>query len=165
MEANRTLPALALAILFLGACTVGTPGMSVGIGVGSSIGRHVGLGTSINIPVGFNKTRSDSDGSGINVIEEQIVTYFDAQGQTSNAAVKGGFYRQLISKRNNNEYIVQDFYSDNARKRSDPYTLNRAALMDFQAHPTDGTLTVYAYNGNIMQQKVYQNGRLISAQY
>lgn len=76
------LPSCAL-VLLLSACTVGTPGMSVGLGVGTSIGNHVGLGTSINIPVGLDKTRSgnQNDNSGLNVIEEQIVTYFDAQGK------------------------------------------------------------------------------------
>ncbi|UOO82829.1 NemA protein [Uruburuella testudinis] len=159
---------MALAAAFaaiLSACTVGTPGMSVGLGMGTSIGRHVGLGTSINIPVGLDKTRAGTtNDSGINVIEEQIVTYFDAQGNTQNTVARGGFHRQLLNKRDN-EYIVQDFYSDNNRKRTDPYTLSRNQLMRFRAHPDNGTLTTYAYNGNLMQQQVYQNGRLINAKY
>ena len=147
------LPSCAL-VLLLSACTVGTPGMSVGRGVGTSIGNHVGLGTSINIPVGLDKTRSgnQNDNSGLNVIEEQIVTYFDAQGKPRNASAAGGFYRQLIGKRGN-EYTVQDFYSDNSRKRTDPYVLPRNELMNFRAHPADGTLNIYAYNGNLMQQQ------------
>ncbi|MDO5070782.1 NemA protein [Neisseria sp. Dent CA1/247] len=145
----------------LSACTVGTPGMSVGLGVGTNIGRHVGLGTSINIPVGIDRNRNPS---GVNVVEEQIVTYFDSRGNAGNQPVQGGFYRQLISKRSN-EYIVQDFYYDNSRKRTDPYTLPRNRLLDFHAHPENGTLTTYAYNGNLMQQKVYQNGRLVNAKY
>ncbi|VEJ21169.1 NemA protein [Neisseria animaloris] len=148
----------------LSACTVGTPGMSVGVGVGTNIGRHVGLGTSINIPVGLERTRSSKTTGGINAIKEQIITHFDAKGNTSNQAVKGGFYRQLISK-HGNEYIVQDFYGDNGKKRTDPYTLPRNRLLDFRAHPVDGTLTTYAYNGNVMQQQVYQNDKLISARY
>ncbi|WP_373780242.1 NemA protein [Neisseria dentiae] len=149
----------------LSACTVGTPGMSVGLGVGTSIGRHVGLGTSINIPVGLDRTRTGGNTKdGVNVAEEQIVTYFDAQGNARNQSVKGGFHRQLISKRSN-EYIVQDFYSDNNQKRTDPYTLPRNRLMDFRAHPEDGTLTTYAYNGNVMQQQVFKNGKLVNAKY
>ncbi len=155
--------AAALAVS-LSACSVGTPGMSVGLGVGTGIGRHVGLGTSINIPVGLDKTRSGNSGSGVNVIEEQIVTYFDAQGKAVDSQTQGGYYRQLISKRGS-EYIVQDFYSDNSRKRTDPYSLSRTQLMDFRAHPANGTLTTYAYNGNLMQQQVYQNNRLINAKY
>lgn len=148
----------------LSACTVGTPGMSVGLGVGTSIGSHVGLGTSINIPVGLDKTRTGATNGDINVVEEKIVTYFNAQGQAVSSQAQGGFYRQLINKRGS-EYIVQDFYSDNSKKRTDPYTLSRSQLMDFRAHPANGTLTTYAYNGNLMQQQVYQNNRLINAKY
>ena len=150
----------------LSACTAGTPGMSVGLGLGTSIGSHLGLGTSINIPVGLGtKSQSNSNDSSINVIDEQIVTYFDAQGNTSNHAVKGGFYRQLIKKQSSNSYLVQDFYGDNAHKRTDPYTLTRDRLMTFRTHPAEGSLTTYAYNGAVMQQQVYSNDKLVSAKY
>ncbi|WP_107725880.1 NemA protein [Neisseria weaveri] len=150
--------------VMLCACTAGTPGVSVGLGLGTNIGSHVGLGTSINIPVGLKNKPAGSDNSGINVIEEQIITYFDAKGGTSDLAIKGGFYRQLIKKRGN-EYIVQDFYGDNSKKRTDPYILPRERLMTFKTHPINGTLTTYAYNGNIMQQQTYQNDKLIKASY
>lgn len=158
--------ALSLSACLLSACTVGTPGMSVGLGVGTGIGRHVGLGTSINIPVGIDRRaeRAPKSSGGINVSEEQIVTYFDAQGNPTNSAVKGGFHRQLISRRNS-EYLVQDFYSDNSQKRTDPYNLPRDRLMTFRTTPIDGSLTVYAYNGSIMQQQVFRNGKLVSAKY
>lgn len=145
----------------LAACSSSPSGMSVNLGIGSSIGRHVGLGTSVNIPVGLPGKRDP----GINTIEEQTVTHFDAQGNTSETAVKGGYYRQLISKRSDSEYIVQDFYQDNAKKRTDPMILSRNQLMDLNAHPHEGTLTVYAYNGNIMRQQTYQNGKLTGAKY
>lgn len=113
--------------------------------------------------IGSNTNQSKNNG-GVNIVDEQIVTYFDAHGNASNNAVKGGFYRQLLSKRNN-EYVVQDFYSDNSIKRTDPYTINRNQLMQFRATPTNGSLTTYAYNGNVMQQQVFQNGKLVSAKY
>lgn len=157
-------PALILAVL-LSACTAGTPGMAVNLGIGSSIGSHIGLGTSISIPVRFDQTQTAEAKGGLNVIDEQIVTYFDAQGRKTETQSQGGFYRQLISKRSDNEYLVQDFYSDNSRKRTDPMIIPRSALFDFEAHPSDGTRAVYAFNGNLMQQQVYQNNRLVSARY
>lgn len=160
-----TVLSSALALL-LTACSVDTPGMSVGLGVGTGIGRHVRLGTSINFPVRLDKNKNgiSSDNGGIKVIEEQIITYFDTHGNTSNGMVKGGYYRQLINKRGG-DYIVQDFYSDNGQKRTDPYTLSRNQLMLFRAIPDNGSLTTYAYNGNVMQQQVFKNGKLISAKY
>lgn len=157
----------ALAALTLSACSVGTPGMSVGVGLGTRVGSHLGLGTSLNIPIGFDRTetgKKPGNYGGLNIAEAQIVTYFDAQGNTSDNAVKGGFYRQLLSKRNN-EYVVQDFYSDNGQKRTDPYTLAREQLLRLRAVPANGSLVTYAYNGSVMQQQLYQNGKLVSAKY
>lgn len=169
MKIMKTIILAGLAAVGLSACSVGTPGMSVGLGVGTKLGSHVGLGTSVNIPVRLDRNHPSSNTnqdkrSGGNIVDEQIVTYFDAQGHPSNHMVKGGFYRQLLSKRNN-EYVVQDFYSDNSAKRTDPYTINRNQLMQFRASPANGSLTVYAYNGNIMQQQVFRNGKLVQARY
>lgn len=165
----KTIILARLTAVVLGGCSVGTPGMSVGLGVGTKLGSHVGLGTSLNIPVRLDRNQTSSNTNrdnrgGVNIVDEQIVTYFDAQGTPSNNMVKGGFYRQLLSKRNK-EYVVQDFYSDNSAKRTDPYTITRDQLMQFRAAPANGSLTVYAYNGNIMQQQVFQNGKLVQARY
>ena len=165
MEIMMKLTAYSImaALVLAGCSSSGTgSGMSVNLGLGGLIGDHVGLGTSVNIPIGSSQKTAEN---GVRVLEEQIVTYFDAHGRTSDNAVKGGFRRQLISKRGDNEYIVQDFYEDNNRKRTDPIVITRAKLMDFHAHPEDGTLTIYAYNGNVMQQQTYRQGRLVSAKY
>ncbi|ROV56441.1 NemA protein [Neisseria chenwenguii] len=156
----KTVLATTLLTLTLCACSNGTPGMSVGIGLGTGIGSHLGLSTSLNIPIGLNKNRAQNS-DGLKIIEEQIVTHFDTHGNATDSAVKGGFYRQLISKRGSS-YLVQDFYSD-GKKRTDPYTLPRNKLLQFRAMPDNGSLTVYAYNGTVMQQQVFQSGKLVSA--
>lgn len=146
----------------LAACSgvgVNGGGVSLGLGLGGTIGRHVGLGTSINIPLKIDQNKSQTDKSGINVIDEKIITYFDAQGQTSDSAVKGGFSRQLLAKQGD-DYVVQDFYAT-GEKRTEPMTLTRAQLFDFRAHPNNGAHTVYAINGNIMQQNNFRDGKLI----
>nr|WP_042949370.1 NemA protein [Kingella kingae] len=153
----------AVVALGLTACSgvgVNGSGISLGVGLGGSIGRHVGLGTSINIPLSLDKDEAESKTGGINVTEQKIITYFDAQGRTSDSAVKGGFFRQLLVEQNDNAYLVQDFY-DNGNKRSDPMTLAKEQLFEFRAQPKDGTYTVYAINGNIMQQHNFKNGKLV----
>lgn len=152
-----------VAAMVLSACSgvgVNGSGVSIGVGLGGMLGNHVGLGTSVNIPldIGRDKTQNNNTG-GINVIEQKVITFFDAQGQTSNSAVKGGFTRQLLAKQGN-DFLVQDFY-DTGEKRTDAMTLTREQLFVFRAHPNNGVLTVYAINGNIMQQQNFRNGKLV----
>lgn len=161
---KKTLLISVLAVT-LAACGVGVSnqGISLGLGLGGTIGRHVGLGTSINIPLTFDKNNTETAQKvgDLNVDEQKIITHFDAQGRVSDAAVKGGFFRQLLAKQGNNAYLVQDFY-DNGKKHTDPMILQQNQLFEFRAHPNDGAYTVYAINGNIMQQQNFRNGKLIA---
>ena len=151
-------------ILHLSACGVGVNpnGVSVGLGLGGMIGHHVGLGTSVNIPLTFDKKdESVQNHHGeINIIDQKIVTYFDTQGQPTDSEVKGGYYRQLISKQGNSQFIVQDFYAT-GQKRTDPMLLDRSNIFEFRAHPKNGTHTVYAINGAVMSQYTYQDNQII----
>lgn len=149
-------------VVLLNACQISPNGMSMNLGIVGGSGGHLNVGTSLNIPVRFGTASHQATASP--TIEESIITHFDAQGVPSEQAVKGGFYRQLLSKRNAEEYVVQDFYADGGKKRTDPMVLPKATLFEFRAHPVNGTLTVYAYNGNIMRQQTYQNNHLINAQ-
>lgn len=151
--------ALPLAAVLLGACT--GQGVSLGVGLGGNLGRHVGIGTSINIPLGGIGTKSgQAERKDAEWQSGKIVSHFDAQGNASDAAVKGGYYRELIKVQPNGEYLVQDFYSDGS-KRSDPMGLNREQLSVFRAQPANGTYTVYAINGTIMQQQNFRNGKAV----
>lgn len=161
MRYIRYTAPLAIALV-LSACAGNgnSSGISLGIGLGGMLGNHVGLGTSINIPLGTsNKPSPNQQNGGIQVHEQQIISYFDAQGQASDAMVKGGFARHLLAKQGN-DFVVQDFYST-GEKRTDPMTLTREQLFIFRAHPNNGAYTVYALNGQIMQQQNFRNGKLI----
>ncbi len=151
------LAACTCAVLLLSGCA----GSDVMLGLGFG-GRHFGMGTGVSIPVG-NRGGSVQDLGGLRIIEEQVLTYFDAEGRPSNAAVKGGYYRQLLS-RQGRDYLVQDFY-ETGQKRSDAMLLARDALYNFRAHPQNGVLTTYAINGNILYQQNFRNGKMVSASY
>lgn len=147
--------------LLLAACAGGglsSNGVSLGIGLGGVLGNHVGIGTSVNIPLG--KQTPASNNSNINVIHEQII-HFDANGQRTDSATKNGFRRKILTKQSDGNYLVQDFYEVGGAKRTDPMQLSLEQLHTFRAIPTNGTLTVYAINGAVMQQQTYQNGKLI----
>lgn len=151
----KHLPPLLLITALLAGCA--DNGMSIGLGIGGG-SRHFGLGTSLNIPIGgTTRTADNLPGGG-----EQTIAYFTADGQSSDHAVKGGFERRLLAKQNN-EYLVQDFYS-NGNKRTDPMRLARDNLLTFNARPDNGSLTVYSPEGKLLKQQVYRDSRPISAQ-
>lgn len=161
MKHARKAAAAAASLLLLSACGATANGVSLGVGIGSRIGSHVGIGTSINIPIGGRNQPQPSAGSGgIQVIEQKIVTHFDAQGKASEQPVKGGYYRQLI-RQDADGYLVQDFYAG-GEKRTDPMTLTREQVFSFRAHPLNGSYTVYALNGTVMQQQNFRNGKAVA---
>lgn len=160
---KKTLAAALFGSLLLAACSVGTSGVSLNLGLGGMLGSHVGVGTSVNIPLTLDKAKT-AENTQTPIVGEQILSHFDAQGRPADQAVKGGFIRKLVGKRGNDAYIVQDFY-DNGQKRTDPMEIGKADLFVFDAHPQDGSRTVYAYNGSVLKQQVFRNGRLVSAQY
>ena len=133
-------------------------GMSIGLGIGGG-GRHFGLGTSVNIPIGGQTRPAENLPDGA---EQQPIAYFSADGQISDSAVKGGFERRLLAKQDN-EYLVQDFYSGGG-KRTDPMRLTRDNLLTFNAHPHNGSHTVYDPSGQLLLQKAYRDGRTIVPQ-
>ncbi|OAM27753.1 MULTISPECIES: NemA protein [Eikenella] len=153
---KRHLAACVCAAWLLAGCT----GSDVMLGLGFG-GRHFGMGTGLSIPVGSR--RNVQDLRDLRIIEEQVLTYFDAEGRPSNAAVKGGYYRQLLSRQGGG-YLVQDFY-ETGQKRSDAMLLARDALYNFRAHPQNGVLTTYAINGNILYQQNFRDGKMVSASY
>lgn len=156
---KRSMGAVACVVLLTSCTGVSSDGILLGLGFG---GRHVGVGTSMHFPLGSRAGVEDR--GGLRIIEERVVTFFDANGSAVSSAVKGGFYRQLLGGQNRDGYLVQDFY-DTGEKRSDPMRLTRDKLYDFRAHPRNGVLTVYAINGNILYQQNFRDGKMISASY
>ena len=146
------LPFLAAALL--SACA--PSGLSIGVGGG---GSRFGVGTSLHFPIG-----QQAQSGGIRVHETQIVTYFDAQQRAQNRPAAGGYYRELLAQRRSGLYLVQDFYADGARKRSDPMLITQAQLRDFHAHPHDGSLSLYHPSGRLARQVQYQNGTIVREQ-
>lgn len=141
-------------LLGLFACT--PSGVSVGIGGGSG---NFGIGTTLNFPIG-----GTGNTGGIQVSEEQIVTYFDAGFKPQRKPAKGGYYRELLAKRSGHLYLVQDFYEDSRKKRTDPMLLSKDKLEQFHAFPTDGSHSVYYESGRLATQTQYQNGQALRSQ-
>lgn len=144
-------------VLFLAACGTGVDpsGLSIGIGGGNG---HVGMGTTVHFPMGGHR---DDD---IHAVNQSIVTYFDANNQPQHTPIKGGSYRKLLATQSGDLYLVQDFYVDNGKKRTDPMLITKNQLTDFAAYPADGSQTLYYPSGNVHTQTQYQNGKAIRSQ-
>lgn len=143
-----------LTIACLSACT--PSGISIGIGGG---GSRFGVGTSVHFPIGHK--RPDS---GIQVHDTRIVTYFDAQQRAQDTPAPDGYYRELLAERRGGLYLVQDFYAKGARKRSDPMLISQAQLRDLNAHPHNGSLSLYHASGRLARQAQYQDGKAVRDQ-
>lgn len=137
-----------------------TNGMSIGLGVGG-VGKHIGLGTSVNIPI--TPKKSEQTEPLLANKEQKILAYFNAQEQNVEQPSQHGFYRQLIAKETEHTFWVQDFYQS-GEKRTEPMLLTREQLFTFRAYPHNGSYTVYAINGHIMQQQNFRDGQVIKIQ-
>lgn len=134
---------------------IGPSGFSIGIGGGN---HHVGMGTRIDFPLGVHNQQ------GIDAVNQRVVAYFDAAGYLRNHWLAGGSYRQLLAVRRGDLYLVQDFYVDNGKKRTDPMLISKNQLTDFAAYPVDGSQTLYYPSGNVHTQAQYRNGKVVRSQ-
>lgn len=130
----RTLCLLILpcAAMLMTACT--PAGLSIGIGGGS---RNFGIGTALSFPIGM---RANTE---LKADEGHVIAFFDAGFNTRLAPSKGGYYRELLTQHRSGLYLVQDFYQDSRKKRTDPMLVEKRQLTTFHAHPANGSRSVY----------------------
>ena len=160
---------LVLSTYMLSACQVspnlGNVGLGFGLGGGSGSGVH--FGTGINIPISVMGIPNNPAKTGINLSQEQVVSYFaPASGhyQPSDKPVANGFYRKLLGKQGQSQWLVQDFYYTSGRKYSEPMLLSEHQAYQFDAAPINGTLYTYHENGQLASKRVYQNQRLMASE-
>ena len=95
--------------------------------------------------------------------KDEVVAYFNVEGALSNQKVANGFYRKLLGKTASGSFVVQDFYSRNNVKQSDPFIIdNESGLKAFTNQHTQGELFLYYANGAKMEHSVYEKGLLVS---
>ena len=68
--------------------------------------------------------------------KEEVVAHFNVDGSAAAAKVANGFYRKWLGKTADGSFVVQDFYSRNDLKQSDPFliTNERGKKIDRQSH-------------------------------
>lgn len=160
MNIKHTTLAL-LTSLGLAACG---GGIGLGFGLGNA-GGGINFGTGISIPLGGWGAGNDPAKSGINIVHEEVVSYFAPASQqfaASERPINGGFYRKLLGKQGKNTWLVQDFYYDNERKYNEPMLLGTNEAYRFDALPATGTFYTYHANGQLQSKRVLEQRRLVS---
>lgn len=100
----------------------------------------------------------------IAVKQEEVVAYFNLDGRVANQKVANGYYRKLLGTTSDNGFIVQDFYSRNDQKQSDPLKItHKEALQVFDNQHTDSEVTLYYANGARLESSVYDKGKLVGS--
>lgn len=96
-------------------------------------------------------------------IENSKVRFFDANGNISEQASKGGFYRKVLGKTPHNRLVLQDFYQDTDK----PYTLPFVAVPEPQLKVFHGasvrdSRTVWLKNdGSVWRVSDYKQGKAV----
>lgn len=101
--------------LTLGAVSGCGGAVSLGLGTG-------GAGIGLQLPLPSAKTEPAMPPS---------LIHFDTQGQISDAAVMGGFYRKVLSALPDGRFLVRDFYAD-GRPRGEAFVVEADSLGRFR---------------------------------
>lgn len=89
--------------------------------------------------------------------------YYDARGQLVEHATKGGFYREVLGRTQQERLVLQDFYQDSGQ----PYTLPFVAVKDAQlkifegAAVRDGRTVWLKPDGSLLRVADFKNGQAI----
>lgn len=94
--------------------------------------------------------------------KDEVVAHFALDGTYSDNKLANGLYRKLLGTTQSGAYVVQDFYSRNNQKQSDPLLLtSETAVKSFGNAHTNGEVFLYYANGAKMEHSVYEAGKLV----
>lgn len=91
--------------------------------------------------------------------ENNIITHFDKDGNITEQAQKGGFYRKLLGRNPQGLAVVQDYYQDNQAKQTNPFAIfNDKDLTNFDSAIAQGRVIWYSPSGQITEFLDYHQG-------
>lgn len=94
-----------------------------------------------------------------NKSENNIIAYFNADGELVNTPQEGGFYRRLLGRNSSGLAVVQDFYQDNHAKQTNPIIIpNDKDLKNFDSAIGEGRVIWYSPTGTITEFLDYHHG-------
>ena len=76
--------------------------------------------------------------------QENIIAYYDADGDAADRPMKGGYYRVLIGRTADGRAVVQDFYQDSRTKQINPVIIAKdSELKNFSSDVIEGLVVWY----------------------
>lgn len=82
--------------------------------------------------------------------KENIIAYYDADGDLSERAMPGGYYRVLLGRTAEGKPVVQDFYQDSRTKQINPVIIGKEEdVKNFSSEVIEGRVVWYTPQGRI----------------
>lgn len=129
---------------------------------GLSTGGHHGIPSSAEV------LARDADKVQRSVVErkEEIIAHYDADGNLTAEAVKGGFYRVFHGRDKQGRAVVQDFYQDSRTKQIDPSVIpDDEKIKSFAVEDSVGRTIWYSREGELRSFADIENGRAVRSGY
>ena len=96
--------------------------------------------------------------------KENIIAYYDADGDAAERPMKGGYYRVLLGRTAEGRAVVQDFYQDSRTKQINPVVIGKdSELKHFSSDVIEGLVVWYTPEGRLTSFAEIHNGKQLRA--
>ena len=96
--------------------------------------------------------------------KENIIAYYDADGDAAERPMKGGYYRALLGRTAEGRAVVQDFYQDSRTKQINPVVIGKdSELKNFSSDVIEGLVVWYTPEGRLTSFAEIHNGKQLRA--
>ena len=96
--------------------------------------------------------------------KENIIAYYDADGDAAERPMKGGYYRVLLGRTAEGRAVVQDFYQDSRTKQINPVVIGKdSELKNFSSDVIEGLVVWYTPEGRLTSFAEIHNGKQLRA--
>ena len=96
--------------------------------------------------------------------KENIIAYYDADGDVAERPMKGGYYRVLLGRTAEGRAVVQDFYQDSRTKQINPVVIGKdSELKNFSSDVIEGLVVWYTPEGRLTNFSEMHNGKRLRA--
>ena len=96
--------------------------------------------------------------------KENIIAYYDADGDAAERPMKGGYYRVLLGRTAEGRAVVQDFYQDSRTKQINPVVIGKdSELKNFSSDVIEGLVVWYTPEGRLTNFSEMHNGKRLRA--